>query len=135
MRRRLARFAAPLGKAISHRLGSANAPVIQTTSIGYSQVANAGNRRLQDILGRNTERYATAAEVRRKFPTLSPGESPRFRQQNAKDKLVGLIRKVRKRSGKIYYSKPQREEMAFKSAMGGARKHIRQIALNYKGKF
>lgn len=131
MRRRIARFAAPLGRAI--------APVVQQADdvarIGYSQVANAGNRRLQDILGRNVERYATAAEVKRKFPTLGRGESPRFRQQNAKDKLIGLIRKVRKRSGKVYYSKPQREEMAFKSAMNGAQKHIRQIALNYKGKF
>jgi hypothetical protein len=129
--RRLARFAAPLGRAI--------APVIQQTddilSVGYSQVANAGNRRLQDFLGRNTERYATKSEVKRILPTLTAGESPRFRQQNAKDKMVNLIRKVRKKSGKVYYSKPQREEMVFKSAMSGAQKQIRQIALNYRGKF
>jgi hypothetical protein len=129
--RRLARFAAPLGRAI--------APVVQQAddvlSVGYSQVANAGNRRLQDILGRNTERYATAAEVKARFPTLRAGESPRFRQQNAKDKLVGLIRKVRKKSGTVYWSKPYREEMVFKSAMGKAQQDIRQIALNYKGKF
>jgi hypothetical protein len=129
--RRLARFAAPLGKAI--------APVVQQADevvrVGYSQVANAGNRRLQNEIGRNLERYVPKSEIRRKFPTLDRGESPRFRQQNAKDKLIGLIRKVRKRSGKVYYSKPQREEMVFKSAMSGAQKQIRQIALNYKGKF
>jgi hypothetical protein len=128
---RLARFAAPLGRAI--------APVIRQADgllrVEYSQVANAGNHRLQDILERNVERYATAAEVKRRLPTLRRGESPRFRQPNAKDKLIRLIRKVRKQSGKIYYSKPQRQAMAFKSAMGGAQKHIKAIADNYKGKF
>jgi hypothetical protein len=131
LRLRIARFAAPLGRAI--------APVVQATDdvarIGYSQVANAGNRRLQDILGRNIERYATRGEIKRKLPTLAASESPRFRQQNAKDKLVSLIRKVRKRSGKVYYSKPQREEMVAQSAMSGAQRHIKSIADNYKGKF
>jgi hypothetical protein len=129
--RRLARFAAPLGRAIAPIARSAD----DLLRVEYSQVADAGNRRLQDILERNTERYVTRSQAKQILPTLGRGESPRFRQQNAKDKLIGLIRKVRKRSGKIYYSKPQREEMAFTSAMGGAQKHIKAIADNYKGKF
>lgn len=59
--RRLARFAAPLGRAIAPVIRQAD----EVVSVGYSQFANAGNRRLQDILGRNTERnterYATLA--------------------------------------------------------------------------
>ena len=126
-RRRIARFA--LGRPI--------APIVNQ---GAGFIANSGQvagstRRLVDILDRPIERWASRANIKAKLPTLGRGEIPRFRQQNPKDKLIGLIRKVRKRSGKTYWSKPQRDRMAIESALNAGKKRIKALSDNYKGVF
>lgn len=127
---RIARFNLnPLGRPI--------APIVNT-SAGFissgGQVAGQ-TRRLVDALDRPLERWASRASIKASLPTLGRGELPRFRQANAKDKLIGLIRKVRKKSGKTYWSKPQRDDAAARSTILSGQRRIKALADNYQGKF
>jgi hypothetical protein len=118
-------------------LGRPIAPIINE---GAGFVRHLGQeakatKRLTDAIGSPLERWASRSHIKSAFPTLQPGDPIRFRQQNAKDKLIGLIRKVRKKSGKTYWSKPQREDLAIKSTTIAGQRRIKAVADNYKGKF